>query len=174
MEVVCEIQLGIECLARKKKKYSMISALYYKNEYAVHRFLPFRSWLSARYTQLRLPRGPEHLGVGPRLSLGPRRRRGNVVGAAFWVTSGISCCSIRGVADNPPCVGVPPRRWPGKLVTKLFNRLPGGEGSRHVRPLDEDLMNWPLTRWPAPLQQLLRNLKFSKCRRNGWTHCLGT
>ena len=37
----CEIQLGIECLARKKKKYSAISVLYYKNEYAVHRFSHF-------------------------------------------------------------------------------------------------------------------------------------
>ena len=79
-------------------------------------------------------------------------------------------------ADIPPSLGtgVSPRRSARKLATKLLDSLPSGQRSRHMRPLDENLVNRLITRCPAPLQEAFMNLKCNKFRRQRRTDSLRT
>ena len=54
------------------------------------------------YTSLRLPHGPEHLGIGPNSPLGPWRRRSATAVAASSRVDADSGRRVRGVADRSP------------------------------------------------------------------------
>ena len=76
------------------------------------------------------------------------------------------------VADNAPSFGtsMTPGRCSRKLLSKLFQRFPGSQGRRHMRPLYQAFLDRMLARSPAVLQQTDRHLKLDELigKRGGY------
>jgi len=80
-------------LDEEEEQVMYAKCFYYRKEYSVASVLSSSNpalWLI--YT-LNLPHGPEHPGVGPRLPLGPRRRKTKSRSISGITGSGIRCAA---------------------------------------------------------------------------------
>jgi hypothetical protein len=132
--------------------------------YKLHKSSPLLSTLF-----LLQPLWATHTPVGLSLPCGPC--------TCFWqrisfTSFSIVCCVTSSGAHISSLLRnvMPPCQSMGKLLMQLLQRLPRHERFRHMGPLDQPLLHVMIARRPATLENVFRDMKLNKFRRQGRSH----